>query len=516
MSQITHVGGGGPGPIGGVQTLSGNGGAKVSPDGSGNIDLIGTGGITVVSDDATHSLTINGPGTALIFHTSDNNDSSAAANVINIVQGANILTTSVPNNGNNVGIAVTPSVNLAGSLTAGTFVQATGDIISTTGDVVSSNGDITAPNGNMIANGARITGKPNGALVTNGTGGVFAINGTIDQVLMAFPGHEPEFGSIVGAGGTTVNVDTQGTITVSSPVVPGAVTVAGTANQITVAGGPAYLLSLPAAVIAPGSLTTTGALTSNTTLTTTGINTLDNLPVNGVVQTNAEHQLIASNGANGTLLIGTGVGNAPVWNTLTAGTNINITNTAGHVKIDSTAGASFSSFFAYQLADTGYITANGTTVYAYMGAAVPMSIAAPGFNTGTNFYVGGGTLGTPATYTAQATGTYYFYMKLNIYATISSGAIGNPTIWWMDIYNATQNIHYQKLAYGWGGLIYNLRVEAIDDHSVYTQLNAGDVVKFGLLYPGYYAPGFVGVLGPTLANNNFTGYQSYICGHKVA
>jgi len=61
MSQI-WVGSSGGGGGGDVSTLTGNSGGAVSPDGSGNISVLGSGIITVTGNPGTNSLTITSSG----------------------------------------------------------------------------------------------------------------------------------------------------------------------------------------------------------------------------------------------------------------------------------------------------------------------------------------------------------------------------------------------------------------------------------------------------------------------
>ena len=125
--------------------------------------------------------------------------------------------------------------------------------------------------GNWIALGSGTTGAI--VSLTGDSGGAISpIAGNID---------------IVGGAGVTV-VGTAGTLTISltggglaidslkpdagtDPVVPdanGLITMAGTANQITTTGGTNTLtFSLPSAITAPGSLTTTTSLAATTTVT---------------------------------------------------------------------------------------------------------------------------------------------------------------------------------------------------------------------------------------------------------
>jgi hypothetical protein len=66
MSQILQSGAGGPPPAAGIQTITGNVGGAVGPDGGGNVDFVGAGTVTVTGNPGTNTLTItiNNSGTA--------------------------------------------------------------------------------------------------------------------------------------------------------------------------------------------------------------------------------------------------------------------------------------------------------------------------------------------------------------------------------------------------------------------------------------------------------------------
>ncbi len=69
MSQITSFGGGSPTPGTVVETLTGNSGGAVGPDGSNNINVVGTGSITVSGNPGTNTLTISATGTTTLTYT---------------------------------------------------------------------------------------------------------------------------------------------------------------------------------------------------------------------------------------------------------------------------------------------------------------------------------------------------------------------------------------------------------------------------------------------------------------
>ncbi len=57
------------GSIGAVVTLTGNSGGAVDPDGSGNINVVGSSGTTVTGNPATHTLTITVAGSGMTWNT---------------------------------------------------------------------------------------------------------------------------------------------------------------------------------------------------------------------------------------------------------------------------------------------------------------------------------------------------------------------------------------------------------------------------------------------------------------
>ena len=95
-------------PIGGVATLTGNSGGAVGPS-AGNINVVGSGDITVVGNPGTNTLTITASAAVADTYTTNSGSAVPALNVLQIVGGTGITTSG---SGNTVTIATTGVTNL--------------------------------------------------------------------------------------------------------------------------------------------------------------------------------------------------------------------------------------------------------------------------------------------------------------------------------------------------------------------------------------------------------------------
>lgn len=158
--------------------------------------------------------------------------------------------------------------------------------------------------------------------------------------------------SAVGGGGlTTANADVGAATTIAD-----AMTFAGGSNINTSAAAHTVTFNLNNSIAVIGSITAGTAITAGTTITATAGNinaTIGNINAGGlltagtglevfsfgvgVVQSDGAGVLSSTTGSNGQILIGGGA--APIWNTLTAGTNITITNAANSITISAATGA---------------------------------------------------------------------------------------------------------------------------------------------------------------------------------
>jgi hypothetical protein len=315
MSQSGRLTVSSPAPTGGIETITGNTGGPVAGDGGSpnNIDLIGVGSITVAGNPGTNTLTISSTATAAQYTTDAGTAAPDVANNINIVGGTNINTAAT--GASTIAINLDNDVSITGAFTAGTTITAgddidSGGVIQSAFDIIAMRNliawdDVHADNahfgGEVTCHTLQVFESPYGALTTDATGDVTAANGALGTVL------------------TSNGVGTQPTF--QAVTFPAAPTVTGTANEIAVSAGPNYVVSLPAAVTAPGSLATTTTLSSGSTITaaTNITSTLGNITAThgNIVLTNGEMILAGNAGTVGQVFTSAGPTATPTWTTPT-------------------------------------------------------------------------------------------------------------------------------------------------------------------------------------------------------
>jgi hypothetical protein len=138
-----------------VETLTGNTGGPVPPDGSGNINVIGDGTtVNVVGNPGTNTLTISSGGSVAITYDADAGSATPALGVINFLGGTNISSSAI---GNTVNYGLTGIVAIAnGGTNASSFANTYGVVyfdgtrlvdttVGTAGQILTSNGAGVAP-----------------------------------------------------------------------------------------------------------------------------------------------------------------------------------------------------------------------------------------------------------------------------------------------------------------------------------------------------------------------------------
>jgi hypothetical protein len=158
MSQSgSYTAGGGGG--GTLNTLTGNTGGAVGPS-AGNINVVGSGGVTVTGNPGTNTLTISSSGGGGGITTLDGDSGSATGSTVTIAGGSNINTSATSAT---VTVNLDDTVSISGSMTAGTgFTATTGDV-----SIVAGNLDLPATS----------TGFAEGTINFGGSNAIFFYNG---------------------------------------------------------------------------------------------------------------------------------------------------------------------------------------------------------------------------------------------------------------------------------------------------------------------------------------------------
>ena len=249
---------------------------------------------------------------------------------------------------------------------AGMGTYTAGNGLSLTGNVFSLTSPVSIANGGTALSTAPTSGQ---LLVGNGTGYSLA--------------------NLTGSTGLSVT-NGAGTISLTNT---GVTSVAGTTNQISVDNATgASTFSLPTTLVAPGSLQV------STSLTVSGLTPNSTLYVGPA-------GLLTSTAAltDGQILVGS-TGSAPVATTLSAGTGISVTNTAGTITIATTAGSHVTSFsggttgLTPSTASTGDVTLAGTLAIANGGTGLTALGSA-------NQVLGANAAGTASEYKTLSAGT---------------------------------------------------------------------------------------------------------------
>jgi hypothetical protein len=124
MSQITRMPLGNP-SLPAIDTLTGNSGGPVGPDGSGNVNVIGSGDVTVTGNPGTNTLTISLTGSEAESFVTDSGTAVPVLGVLNVLGGTGIVTSGA---GNTVTIDADVDVATTYTADAGTATPALNNI----------------------------------------------------------------------------------------------------------------------------------------------------------------------------------------------------------------------------------------------------------------------------------------------------------------------------------------------------------------------------------------------------
>jgi len=358
MSQIT-VGQKGITPGTYVETLTGNTGGAVSPNGSGNINVKGDGTtINVVGTPLSNTLTISAAGGLATTYTAVSGTASPSSGNINFLGGTNITSVAA---GSTVSYGLTGQVAIAnGGTNASSFTNNNGVVyfdgtglvdtaVGTAGQVLTSQGAGNPPHFATSSSGSiTITGDSGGAL----SGSAFTFTGGSTGLTFSGAGTtETLEGTLIVSNGGTGDAS----FTAYAPVCGGTTTTGALQSASTGISNPGYVLTSTGSSTLPTWQAVSGG---------SGIVTIDGdtgVPVTGTtvqITTNVVSQTCGSsvlfNGASTTNLqlqvtdlsdntiMGLGSGNATLSNT-------NNTGFGAGVLVGLTNGAENSAFGSYAL-----------------------------------------------------------------------------------------------------------------------------------------------------------------------
>jgi hypothetical protein len=167
MSQLTTFGSSGGAPT--VLTLTGNSGGPVGPT-VGNINILGTGSITVVGNPGTSTLTITPSGSLPISFPTDSGTATPAAGILRVLGGTSGRDINTSGSGNTIHTDLNNTITL-GDLSA--VAANTPSLTLTTGDIDITAGNITMPFTNAAGSQGAMYVNGNLFLNTLGIGNVF-------------------------------------------------------------------------------------------------------------------------------------------------------------------------------------------------------------------------------------------------------------------------------------------------------------------------------------------------------
>lgn len=233
-----RIGGGGGAPI---ETITGNSGGPVGPDGANNINLLGSGTISVAGNPGTNTLTISVAGSVSNSFVTNSGTATPIAGVLDILGGSNISTSGATNVVTvNVSGTTNHAVqvgNVGGSLTSLAVGATNTVLLGNTGanpsfgqvpnaalvnsTITLSNGNNITVTGSPVALGGtasfNLTGTTNHALQLGNAGGSLTSLGVAanGQLPIGSAGADPVLATLTAGTGISIS-NGAGTITISS------------------------------------------------------------------------------------------------------------------------------------------------------------------------------------------------------------------------------------------------------------------------------------------------------------
>lgn len=175
-----------------LETLTGNTGGPVEPDGAGNIDILGDAPYTVTGNPGTHTLTISDDGTVPLTFTEDSGTATATANNLNVFgEGAQGSVTSGA--GSTITITNSDASTIQKGVTA--LAEDSEAIAGTNSTKTIVPSSLKAKLGSQTQFGLSYGNTTTSAIA-------WTAAGTNGQIPIAATGASPAFASLTSTGGT--------------------------------------------------------------------------------------------------------------------------------------------------------------------------------------------------------------------------------------------------------------------------------------------------------------------------
>lgn len=342
MSQSGKYASAGPTPGSAIEYLTGNTGGAVGPT-AGNVNILGSGTVAVAGDPATSTLTISVGGAVSDSFPTDSGTATPSGGVLNILGGHDINTAG---SGNTVTVALNNAITL-GDLSA--IAPGTAGLTLVTGDIVTDNSNVYIGNDNNDTSTALLNLRKSrsGGVITTGdqTGqinfsGYDGTNYIVNAGITAFSSGTIAANRVAGnlgfythpdstsAAAERLYINSVGNVLIHAP---------DSGNPLTVTSLPTNTVTAVGALVIDSS----GNLGTQTALAVAqGGTGATSLTAHSLLLGQGTSAVTALGAAtNGQIPIGS-TGADPVLATLTAGTNITITNGPGSITIAASGGGS--------------------------------------------------------------------------------------------------------------------------------------------------------------------------------
>lgn len=231
--------------VAGLQTLTGDIGGAVGPDGAFNINIIGSGPYLFTGNPGTHTLQMSDDGTIATTYIADVNLAVPVGGILNVLGGTRCQTTGDLSN--------TLTIDFDATGLSSSFITDAGTAIPNAAGELNVLGGLnieTAGAGNTVTV-ATVT-LASGIIHVDGSGAFTSIgNGTDGQVIIGATGGAPAWNNITSSGGTIAITNGPNTINLEA--------IAGGAGSFTTDSGVANAVAGNINILGGDNINTAGA-----------------------------------------------------------------------------------------------------------------------------------------------------------------------------------------------------------------------------------------------------------------